>query len=485
MCKDSRGMEPRNKEETRGARAIRPLLPLLMLALALVAILAPAGQAQSAAESSPAAQALVSAQRTAAKEAARAARQAQQEERAAASKALREQRAAEHVPSAKLRKARSNERTNGVLLMSCTSVTWSFREFPNLPGNTVLEKIKVKGVAVPSTTFTFDGSTGTNVTPIDAPPGSYIIDAEAKWRRATANGANGGFDIHAKVTCPPNPELSVEKLQRIEGAGASYTSSEQTGEVGQTIGYEIVVSNPGNVPLTLGGFTDPRCDAGSISGGPAGGILAPATSSAYLCKHVLTAADLTVGSYANTVLLSGTPPSGEGSPQTKTSNTVVTEVKPQTTPPVEKGNEKEPEKTTTTTTTTSTTPTSGTGASNTPPPSQGKGGVLAFSAGTVPSLKGPHGCVRSSFHASVKSAGVASVIFYLDGHKLKKLTAHSAHGGLLSITINPAKLKLGAHRLVAKITMIKATTAAKAVQASRTITILRCRSTVGTPHFAG
>jgi hypothetical protein len=444
---------------------MRSLLAPLMLALALVAILAPAGQAQSAAESTPEGQALVSAQRTAAKEAARTAKQALQEERAAAKRALREQKAAERVPSEKLRRARSNERTNGVVLITCTSVTWTLREFPNLPGNTVLEKIKVKGVNLTPTTFTFDGSTGTNVTPIDAPPGSYIIDAEAKWRKASANGANGGFDIHAKVTCAPRPELSVEKLQRIEGAGAPYTSSQQAGEVGQTIGYEILVSNTGNVPLTLGGFTDPRCDPSTISGGPAGGVLAPATSSAYLCTHVLTKMDLEVGTYANTVLLTGTPPSGDGPPLTKTSNTVVTEVKPLSTTP---------------------TAASGTlGTSTTAPPPPGKSGVLAFSSGTVPSLNGPRGCVRSSFRASVKSAGVASVIFYLDGHKLKKLTAHSAHGGLLSIAIDPTKLKLGAHRLVAKITMIKASTAAKAAQASRTITVLRCRSTVSTPRFAG
>lgn len=444
-----------------------------MLALALVAILAPAGQAQSAAESSPEAQALISAQKAAAKQLAH-------EERLAAQKARREQKAAERVPNEKLRKALSNERTHGVLLISCTSVTWTFREFPNSPGNTVTEQLKVNKVKT-TTTFTFDGSTGTNVTPINAPPGSYIIDGYAKWRKLTANGANGGFDIHAKVKCPPRPEMSVEKLQRIEGAGAPYTSTQQTGEVGQTIGYEIVVNNPGNVPMTVGAFTDPRCDAGTITGGPAGGVLAPGTSSAYLCTHLITDADLTVGSYANTVMLTGTPPAGDGSPETKTSNTVVTEVKPRTTPPEEK--EKEQEKTTTTTATTPT-PAGGTlGTKTTETP--GKTGVEAFASGTVPSLKGPQGCVRSSFRASIKSAGVASVIFYLDGHKLRKLTAHSAHGGLLSVAIDPTKLKVGAHRLQAKITMIKATTAAKAVQASRSITIVRCRSNVVSPKFTG
>jgi hypothetical protein len=460
-------MEPRNNGEKRGALTIRSI-SLLLFALLLVAILAPAGQAQSGAESSPEAQSLIASQRAAARE-----------ERAAAKRAAREAKAAERVPNEKLLKARSNERTNGVVTISCTQVAWTFREFPNLPGNTVVEKLKVNRVAT-STTFTFDGSGGSNVTPIDAPPGSYIIDAQAKWRKASANGASGSFDIHAKVTCAPNPGMSVEKLQRIEGNGSAYTSAPQTGEVGQTIGYEIVVSNTGNVPLTIGAFTDPRCDPGSIAGGPSGGVIAPATTSAYTCTHTLNAADLTVGSYANTVMLTGTPPEGDGTLPPETSNTVVTEVKPATTPP-----EKEQTKTTTGSTTTPTTPASGTLASTTTQPPAGKSGVLAFSSGTVPSLKGPQGCVRASFHASIKSAGVASVTFYLDGHKLRRMTSHSAHGGLLTVTIDPAKLTVGAHKLVAKITMVKATAAAAAVRASRAVTVLRCRSNVVTPKFTG
>ncbi|HEX5852338.1 MAG TPA: hypothetical protein VFY36_04540, partial [Solirubrobacteraceae bacterium] len=192
--------------------------------------------------------------------------------------------AREHVLSERQLRALSLERTNGVLTITCTSVTWTFREFPNLPGNTVTEQLKVNRVKTTST-FTFDGSTGTHVTPIDAPPGSYIIDGRGRWRRGYANGASGSFDIHAKVTCPPRPDMAVEKLQRIEGGDGAYTSASQTGEVGQTIGYEIVVRNSGNVPMTVDGLSDPRCDAGTITGGPAGGVLATSATSAYVCTH--------------------------------------------------------------------------------------------------------------------------------------------------------------------------------------------------------
>jgi hypothetical protein len=421
-------MNPRNDGETRGALRIRWFLPLLMLALALVATVAGVGQARPVVE---------------------------------------------HVLNERQLRALSNERTNGVLTITCTSVTWTFREFPGLAGNTVTEKLKVDRVKTTST-FTFDGSTGTDVTPIDAPPGSYIIDGGAKWRKNTANGASGSFDIHAKVTCAPRPDMGVEKLQRIEGGDGAYTTATQTGEVGQTIGYEIAVRNPGNVPMTIGGLTDPRCDAGTLTGGPTGNVLAPGATSAYTCTHKITTEDLAVGSYSNTAMLTGTPPAGDGSPQTKTSNTVVTEVKPATTPPPEEA--KEPTKT-------STPPSPAPGSPD--GKNSGKTGVLSFSALTVPSLKAPHGCVRAKFRASLKSAGVTRATFYLDGHRLRKMTAHSARGGLLSVTGDASRLHAGKHRLLARITMVKASAGAKAIEASRSATVVRCRAHATAAGLAG
>jgi len=84
----------------------------------------------------------------------------------------------------------------------------------------------------------------------------------------------------------------------------------------------------------------------------------------------------------------------------------------------------------------------------------------------------------------MRSAGVASVTFYLDGRKLKTLTAKNAHKGEFTILIDPAKLSVGVHRLAAKITTSR-TAATKAAHASRTVTVLRCRSAVQTPKFAG
>ena len=144
-----------------------------------------------------------------------------------------------------------------------------------------------------STTFSFDGPSATQTTAIDATPGADLIDADAEWR---TNGLKGGFDISAKVPCPSAPSFSIEKLQKIAGRNDEYTSSPLSGQVGQTVDYEILVTNTGNVPLTLG-FTDPNCDPGTLSGGPGSEALAVGASTTYLCTHLLDRADETAGSY--------------------------------------------------------------------------------------------------------------------------------------------------------------------------------------------
>ena len=53
---------------------------------------------------------------------------------------------------------------------------------------------------------------------------------------------------------PTVATFTIEKLQKIEGE-ASYTKSKLTGaEIGQTVDYEIIVKNTGNVPLKFEHF---------------------------------------------------------------------------------------------------------------------------------------------------------------------------------------------------------------------------------------
>ena len=600
----------RRHARTRGA-----LLLLLMLALA--AFVAPAGQASAAGERSSAEQEALSAAKTAEKEARTAAARAQREAEKAARKAQREaalaaarakKEAERAAKKAKKEAERANKRHNnnphGEVRFHCTSVEWTFMNFPESGRNTVSQELTFNHEVTKRTksTFTFEGSTATMTMPINGPPGHYMIDA---WSRWDTNGLKGNFDIRGSVTCaavpaftiekrqriaggtsgyttstlpgqvgqtveyeilvtntgnvpltlsdftdthcgtasgplggdvlpvdgktqytcthvlgeggsyvneatvtgtppegegtpvartsnpvvvevpvPPAPAFSIEKLQRIAGGTGSNTTSTLSGQTGQTVDYEIVVHNTGNVALTLAGFSDERCDAGTLSGGPVGGILAAGASTNYTCSHLLDEADQAAGSYANTVMLTGTPPEGDGAPIVHGSNTVVVEVAPAGSNNNGGGGGEEHHEPT---------PGSNSPGSNSSNASSGvlsstvnqsQSGVLAFATASVPTLTGPEGCVRKSFHVSIRSAGVQSVTFYMDGHKLKTLTAKNARKGLLTIEINPATLKVGAHKLVARITM-KHSASTKATVASRKVTILRCHSAVVTPKFTG
>jgi uncharacterized repeat protein (TIGR01451 family) len=585
--------------------ALTRLTALVLLAgLILAAFMAPTGQARGARhQRSPEEEATIVAA-TEARQVEREERKQIEGEEQAAAKAQREaEREAARTQRAANKHARSQQggarhgvqnssrpRLNGDVEFTCTGVTWNFKEFPE-GSNTVITVYKLFGEGSPvilPKTFTFSGSSDEATTPFNAPPGSYNVDAWAKWK---GNGLKGSFDILGKLTCGPAPALSVEKLQRIkngpptyttstlngevgdtveyeivvtnsgnvpltlteftdpncegvsggpgsaelapgakttytctrvlespgphlntaevhgdppygdgnpvsstsntvtvetsslpanptpafsieklqriQGGSGSYTTSELTGAtIGQTVEYEIVVTNTGNVPLTLGSFSDPKCDGGTVSGGPGSAALPVGASTTYTCAHVLDAADQAAGSYANAVSITGTPPEGGGLPVSTSSNTVVVEVPSSNTA------------------TGNTTGSASSGVLSSTFSEPAKSGVLAFASATLPKLKGPQGCVRHSFHISIKSAGVASVTFYMDGHKLKKLTAKNAHKGLLTIAVNPDKLKVGVHKLVAKITMI-ATASTKAKQGSRMVRILRCSSKALTPKFTG
>jgi hypothetical protein len=524
---------------------------LLLLALALVAFLAPAGQAQGAGEHS-----------------------------------LEAKSGQESTGG----KKNSEEPEHVEVAIGCTGVTWKYMNFPAEGTTTVTETVTIDKVKQPSMQYSFSGATGENTTAFAAPPGEYTIDVQGNWKNPTGSEKEfGHFDIHEKVRCAPAPAFTIEKLQQIASSGEPYTSATLTGQLGDTVNYEIVVENTGNVPLTLEDFTDTHCDPDTLSGGSV--ELAVGASTTYDCTHLLDETDQSGGLYANTASVTGTPPEGDGSPILHASNTVVVEVPP--TPPtvlpafsIEKlqqiaggggsyttsqltgsvgqtvdyeivvrntGNvplkledftdthcdagtlsggpdsalptgaattydcahvldeaDRLAGSYSNTASVTGMPAVAGSapiaGISNTvvvavPTPPQGNtnpatgvlpsslagganSGVLAFKAASAPALNGPQGCVRSRFHVSIKSAGVASVTFYLDGHKLKTLTAKNAHKGLLTIEINPAKLKVGAHKLVAKITMARTATT-KATVVTRKVTILRCHGAAVTPKFTG
>ncbi len=413
---------------------------------------------------------------------ARERRAALQAERAAARLQQREARQQAEARRAIERQGKKERDTGGghiAVRSECTTVTLAFSQFPETGTRELHELITImrnhgkEAIKLPLS-YSFTGSQATQVVNLPVYLGKYIVDVQAHWK-------GGHFDIGALVTCGPTPQLQIEKLERLGEAG-EYVHGPLTGNVGQTVDYAIVVRNTGNVPLDLSSLNDPNCDPGTLTGGES--PLAAGGSTTFTCRHTLTEADLQVGFYSNVASVTGTPPEGEGSPVERESETVVvllTQPPPPVGPTPPPGLGPGPGTTQGSGNALGTqSASSGTGSSTGP-----STGVLSFVQTTPPSLRGPQGCVRHTFRASLKSKGVAAVAFYLDGHRLRSMSARSARHGVFTISIDISRLRVGAHRLVAKILMAKAASAGKQVRASRSLTFVHCASAAVRPKFTG
>ena len=112
--------------------------------------------------------------------------------------------------------------------------------------------------------------------------------------------------------------------------------------------------------------------------------------------------------------------------------------------------------------------------------------MLAAALASVPRLRAPQGCVRTRFRVSIKSAGVHSVTFYLDGHKLKTLTYKNAHKRLAEPRRStPANWKVGVHRAVGQDHHDGARSHESEDGLANGTRRLRCRPAVLTPKFTG
>ena len=118
------------------------------------------------------------------------------------------------------------------------------------------------------------------------------------------------------VPSSPAPALTVVK---------SVTSTGPYNTVGQTVTYQFVAKNTGNVTLTTVGINDTQtAPAGALTTGPtctglatptatcsgSSTTLAPGQSATFTATYTLTQADLNNGSVADSATASGTPPTG-------------------------------------------------------------------------------------------------------------------------------------------------------------------------------
>ena len=332
------------------------------------------------------------------------------------------------------------------------------------------------------------------------------------------------------------PAFTIEKFQEIHGSGAGFTQSPLTGKIGQTVDYKIVVTNTGNVSLSLSGLTDAHCT--NIAGGA--GSLPVAASTTFTCEHPLTS----VGSWTNEGTITGTPPSGTG--VTHTSNQVVVNVEAESSFTVEKKQKLAGEFTTAELTgklgetvhyeiiVTNTgnvplkvsnvvdvncTGMSG-GASEI-----GVGGSAIFTCEHTLTSVGPYmneatvvgnekpqtsnkvvvqvaaqqvqakcainesaivihggtGSKRGPFTIRISSLGIKQITFLLDGKKVKTLKSSQAKGNKFSLRIDPSKLRFGAHTLSVRTVM----TDAACPPVARAAVFVRPHTRVINPKFTG
>ena len=108
-------------------------------------------------------------------------------------------------------------------------------------------------------------------------------------------------------------------------------------------------------------------------------------------------------------------------------------------------------------------------------------------------LVAPTGCVARVFKARVRGTQIAKVVFRLDGRKIATLTKPNS-GAFFQIRVNPAKYKIGVHRIVAtvivqNVTLDPATNqvVGRQNQKARTlhISFQRCARKLAAPRFTG
>jgi hypothetical protein len=96
-------------------------------------------------------------------------------------------------------------------------------------------------------------------------------------------------------------------------------------------------------------------------------------------------------------------------------------------------------------------------------------------------LAGPTGCVAKAFNARVRGSKIATVTFILDGKVVKKVK-NTSNAAMIQLRVNPAKMRIGVHRLVVTVTFQSGSgTKPKTMRLS----FQRCSKKLAPPRFTG
>jgi uncharacterized repeat protein (TIGR01451 family) len=279
----------------------------------------------------------------------------------------------------------------------------------------------------------------------------YPFDTFADTNLITADNASGDpaglshveFCTDNKNEPPPNPGIDIEK-----------TVAETAAHPGDTLHYTLTVTNTGNTTLNGVVITDALCQ-GTVarSGANAGDTVFNAGDVwTYTCTFVVPTGVTNVHNVAMVCYDTSTPPVTVPPAEKCDTDTVDTPVTPSTTP----GGE---------------TPGGGT---------PGGGGVLPGQTRSGRAqLRGPSGCVKRTFRARVNGRSIASVTFFVDGKRVKRIKGTRS---VYSIKVKPSKFGFGRHRVTARVRF----TAASGTRArTLRLTFRRCANEAIAPRFTG
>jgi hypothetical protein len=211
-----------------------------------------------------------------------------------------------------------------------------------------------------------------------------------------------------------------------------------TANVGDALSYTLTVTNPGDTPFAAQDVvvTDPKCQAppaGPNTGSDATpGSLDPGDTWTYTCTA--QTAGQPAGTFVNTANVSGKDFLGKTVTDTDDFPTVLEAQ-----------------------------------------------AVLPAVPGSA-RLRGPSGCVKGPFTATVRGSRIARVTFFVDGKRFKRLTAPTGEGSRFTVRINPRGRGFGVHRVTARVEFAAASeTRARTLRLS----FQRCRRQVVKPRFTG
>jgi uncharacterized repeat protein (TIGR01451 family) len=266
------------------------------------------------------------------------------------------------------------------------------------------------------------------------------VDEVVNTAKVCYESSNPEVEVPADEKC--DEDSVTTPVERI-GITVDKTAVEQTAVAGTTVHFTIAVTNTGTTSFVSYTFTDVNCDAVRTGANAGDATFDPGDVWTYSCAMATSVGDTSADNRADA---EGTDENGKQAEGTDSASVPLTQP----------------------------------GGSTPDDGSNPGGGVLP---GEIVSgrarLRGPSGCVRKAFRASVRGRAIATVRFYVDGRLVKKFTGTRSR---YSIKVRPRGLGLGRHRIVARVTF-----AASSKTSPRTLrlTFRRCAKQAVSPRFTG